>query len=238
MKHPLYLSALIALTVSSHADPLQDDLDKRKADFESKATPEKIEENEKGIEAVRASGVLEKALKEGDTAPNFTLKNGKGEDVSLDELLEDGTVVLMWYRGSWCSYCNIAIQAYQEHLDEIKAAGGQLVALTPELPDKSMPTIEKYDLGYEVLTDLNNGVAEKFGTVFQLAPKVAEATEERVGLRNFNGADYDKGTLPLSATYIITPDRKIAYAFLDADYRRRAEPTTIVAELEKLKTAE
>ena len=179
--------------------------------------------------------MLERALKEGDTAPDFTLKNASGNEVSLAKLLENGPVVLTWYRGSWCPYCNIALQAYQKHLPEIKKAGGTFVALTPELPDKSLPTKEKYDLGYEVLTDLNNQVAEKFKIVFKMTPAVEKAMAGAFGLATYNGKDYDTATMPLSATYIITPDRKIAYAFLNAEYRNRATPEMIIAELEKLR---
>ena len=179
--------------------------------------------------------MLERALKEGDTAPDFTLKNASGNEVSLAKLLENGPVVLTWYRGSWCPYCNIALQVYQKHLPEIKKAGGTFVALSPELPDKSLPTKEKYDLGYEVLTDLNNQVAEKFKIVFKMTPAVEKAMADAFGLATYNGKDYDTATMPLSATYIITPDRKIAYAFLNAEYRNRATPEMIIAELEKLR---
>jgi peroxiredoxin len=227
--------SLLALAASCHGETLQDELDARKAAFEKSASAEKIDEYDKGIRAVIASGMLDAALKEGATAPDFTLKNAVGEEVNLGELLKDGPVVLTWYRGSWCPYCNIALQSYQRELPAIRKAGAQFVALTPELPDKSLPTKEKFKLGYEVLTDLNNGVAEKFGIVFKMTPWVAKAMEEGFGLQGYNGKDYDKNTLPLSATYIITPDGKIAYAFLDAEYRNRATPEMILAELEKLK---
>lgn len=227
--------SLLALAVSSHAETLQDELDAKKAAFEKSASAEKLEGYDKGIKAVIASGMLEAALKAGDTAPDFTLKNAVGEDVNLVKLLKGGPVVLTWYRGSWCPYCNLALQAYQRKLPEIRKAGAQFIALTPELPDKSLPTKEKYKLGYEVLTDLNNGVAEKFGIVFKMTPFVSKAMEDGFGLQGYNGKDYDKDTLPLSATYIITPDGKIAYAFLDAEYRNRATPEMILAELEKLK---
>ncbi len=215
-------------------EDLQQQLDARKAEFEASADAEKIEEYNKGVQSVIASGMLDRALKKGDTAPDFTLRNATGKEVALTTLLKEGPVVLTWYRGSWCPYCNIALQAYQESLPRIKAAGGSFVALTPELPDKSLPNSEKLALGYEVLTDLNNQVARKFGIVFEMTPWVAKAMADFAGLENYNGAEYDVKTLPLSATYIITPDRKIAYAFLDAEYRNRATPETIVAELEKI----
>jgi len=233
-----YISLAMLLPLSvvfSHADQLQDRLDARKAEFEKQAPAEKIEAYDNGIKAVIASGMLERALKEGDTAPDFTLKNAVGEEVALADLVKSGPVVLTWYRGSWCPYCNIALQAYQKNLAKIEAAGARFVALTPELPDKSLPTKEKYKLGFEVLTDLNNEVAAKFKIVFKMTPAVEKAMEDAFGLKSFNGEAYDRSTLPLSATYIIRPDGKISYAFLDAEYRNRATPEMILTELEKMK---
>jgi thiol-disulfide isomerase/thioredoxin len=136
MKTLTAIFALLSLAASCHGETLQDELDARKAAFEKSASAEKIDEYNKGIKAVIASGMLDTALKEGATAPDFTLKNAVGEEVSLGELLKDGPVVLTWYRGSWCPYCNIALQAYQMKLPEIQKAGAQFVALTPELPDR------------------------------------------------------------------------------------------------------
>lgn len=230
----LTLSCLFLATLAQ-ADELQEQLDTRKKAFEEKASAEKISEYNKGIKSVIDSGMLKRALNKGDTAPDFTLKNAVGLDVTLSTLLKDGPVVITWYRGSWCPYCNIALQSYQKNLSKINAAGGQFIALTPELPDHSLPTQKKFSLEFEVLTDLNNKVAEQFKIVFKMTPWIKKAMDDFAGLHKYNGKTYDNGTLPLSATYIITPDRKIAYAFLDAEYRNRATPETIIKELEKLK---
>ncbi|MGE9268439.1 MAG: peroxiredoxin-like family protein [Verrucomicrobiales bacterium] len=216
------------------AETLQDRLDARKADFEKKASAEKIAGYEAGIAAVRKSGMLENALKAGDLAPDFTLQNATGEKVTLSAELKKGPVILTWYRGSWCPYCNLALIAYQENNAKFKAAGAQLLALTPEKPDKSLPTAEKHALDFEILTDLNNEVAEKYRIVFQMTPFVEEAMRNFANLKSYNGEDYDDEDMPLSATYIITPDRKIAWAFLDAEYRNRATPEQILSELKKL----
>lgn len=228
--------AILALILPLQAEPLQDQLDQRKKEFEAQADPEKIAAYNKGVETVAQSGMLKRALKAGDTAPDFTLKNATGKKVTLSELLTDGPVIMTWYRGSWCPYCNLALQAYQENLPPFKKAGAQFIALTPELPDHSLSTKKKHSLEFEVLTDLNNQVAKQFKIVFEMTPEVSQAMEKLAGLKKFNGKQYNADTLPLSATYIITPDRKIAYAFLDAEYRNRATPEMILAELEKLKS--
>ena len=189
----------------------------------------------RGIEAVAASGILDRVKKVGDKAPDFALKNAAGTEVKLSELLKSGPVVLTWYRGGWCPYCNIALAALQAKLPEIKAAGARLVALTPELPDKSLSTKEKNALTFDVLTDLNHAVARQYGIVFDLTPEVRDLYKKHFDLAEFNGADAGAGTLPLAATYIIGTDGVIRSVFVDADYRKRAEPADIVAALEKLK---
>ena len=167
----LLLAALAPLLFQTAlADGLQQQLDAKKSAFEAMASEEKIREYTKGIKAVQQSGMLQNALKVGDTAPDFTLTNGTGEKVTLSTLLKSGPVVMTWYRGSWCPYCNIALRSYQENLSKIKAAGGQFIALTPELPDQSLASSEKHALAYEVLTDLNNQVAKQFKIVFEMTP--------------------------------------------------------------------
>ena len=99
---------------------------------------------------------------------NSPLKNALGKKVKLSTLLKNGNVVLTWYRGGWCPYCNRALQGWQEVLAEIKAQGATFVALTPELPDYSLSTKEKHQLTFEILTDLNNEVASRYGLVFTL----------------------------------------------------------------------
>lgn len=233
---PFKFSAFVTILLSPalHAQDIQEQLDDRKEAFEKRVSPEKAEENQLGVDTVRASGILGKALNVGDEAPDFTLTNAQGQAVTLSEILKQGPVVLTWYRGSWCPYCNLTLAQYQSRLADFTAAGGQLVALTPELPDKALANAKELALGFEVLTDLNNQVARRYGTVFQMIPGVEEAMREYAGLREYNGADYDEKMMPLSATYLIAPDRTIRWAFLDSEYRNRATSEQIVAALERL----
>lgn len=206
-------------------------LDEKKNAFEQKADDAKKKDYREGIEAVRQSGILESAYNVGDTAPNFRLKNAIGEMVELKDMLQKGPVVLTWYRGGWCPYCNITLHQLQEELPNFKANGANLIALTPELPDKSMSTSEKHNLEFEVLSDVGNKVAREYGIVFKLIDKVAERYNASFGLADYNGNDSNE--LPLAATYVIAQDGKIIYAFLDADYRNRAEPSEITNILKK-----
>jgi peroxiredoxin len=234
MKATLLCLALLSAPLVAD-ETLREKLAARAAESAKSGDPAVQAAFARGIDAVAESGILDRVKKVGDQAPDFALKNAAGTEIKLSDLLKDGPVVLTWYRGGWCPYCNIALAALQEKLPEIKAAGARLVALTPELPDKSLSTKEKNALTFEVLTDLNHAVARQYGIVFELTPEVRDLYKKHFDLTEFNGADAGDGTLPLAATYIIGTDGVIRSVFVDADYRKRVEPAEIVAALEMLK---
>lgn len=215
-------------------ESLKSKLDAKKEASKLKTDPTTAKVFKEGIESVIESGVLENALKVGDVAPNFKLKIALGETVDLYEYLKKEKVVLTWYRGGWCPYCNITLQQLQQELPNFKTNGAQLIALTPELPDKSLSTSEKHDLKFEVLSDVGNKVAKEYGIVFKLTNEVAEIYNRFFSIVDFNGDASNE--LPLAATYIIDQEGKIIYAFLDADYRNRAEPSELTEVLKKTST--
>ena len=229
---PILLSLL--LTSVSFAQTLESQLQDRQKASGAKSDADTKTAYAAGIQAVRDSGVTEKAVQVGQKAPDFELNNAKGETVKLSTLLASGPVVLTWYRGGWCPYCNITLAALQKALPDIQATGAQLVARTPELPDKSLTTAEKNGLKFQVLTDLNNETAKRYNVAFELTPDVAVRYKKHFDLLDYNGEKAGDTTLPLAATYIIDRDGVVRYAFLDADYRKRAEPSKIVAFLQKM----
>lgn len=186
----------------------------------------------RGIDAVDESGIVSSALQVGDSAPNFVLKNRFGNDVTLKGYLSKGPVILTWYRGGWCPYCSIALRYLQQVLTQFETMGANLIALSPELPNKSLNTVESNMLDFEVLTDIDAEVAQEYGLVFKLTSEVAEIYQELFNLAGYNGNDHSE--LPLAATYVIDKSGVIRYAFLDADYRNRAEPADIVEALRSL----
>ncbi|WP_111707073.1 peroxiredoxin-like family protein [Lutibacter citreus] len=205
----------------------------KKAASAENFTEEKKQIYADGIADVKNSGVLDKALKVGGKAPNFTLNNALNKSVSLYNELENGPVILTWYRGGWCPYCNITLHYLQEKLPEFKKAGASLIALTPEVPDKSLSTLEKNNLEFSVLSDVDNKIGKEYGVVFELTKDVASIYEAGFGLSEYNGNNSNQ--LPLAATYVIDKSGIIQYAFLDSDYRNRAEPTAIINALQNLK---
>ena len=204
---------------------LKSKLDDKKANFEAKASDYKKEIYGEGITSVANSGILSSAINVGDIAPNFTLSNASGKDVTLKDKLERGPVILTWYRGGWCPYCNMTLKALQDELPNFKMNGASLIALTPELPDNSLSTAEKNNLEFEVLSDVGNKVAQEYGIVFKLTEPVAESYNKSFNLVEFNGDDTNE--LPLAASYVIDTNGNVLYAFLDADYRNRAEPSEL-----------
>ncbi|WP_082050935.1 peroxiredoxin-like family protein [Neotamlana sedimentorum] len=207
-------------------------LNEKKENFNNKADDITKRVYQEGLDAVIESGILQSAKNVGDIAPSFSLKNAVGQTVNLKDYLAKGPVVLVWYRGGWCPYCNINLQYLQQELPKFKAAGANLIALTPELPDQSINTSDKHNLEFEVLSDVGNEIAKAYGVVFKLTAEVAEIYNKKFDLNTHNGDTTNE--LPLAATYIINTNGKIEYAFLDADYRNRAEPSEITAFLKKM----
>lgn len=213
--------------------PLDSLLNIRREAFAKSGSIEVKTKYNEGLEAVANSGILEKALNVGDKALNFTLNNQNGEAVTLYNELKKGPVVLTWYRGGWCPYCNINLHFLQERLPEFKKEGATLLALTPELPDQSLNTSEKHQLEFSVLSDVANAIGKQYGVVFKLTKDVAEIYQKNFDLHAYNGDESDE--LPLAVAYVIDTNGIVKYAFLDADYRKRAEPNDVLQVLKGLK---
>lgn len=179
------------------------------------------------------SGQADRALGVGAQAPRFTLPSASGRSVALEELLAAGPVVLTFYRGAWCPYCNLALKALQRHQAEITACGAQLVAVSPQIPDEAVAVTGKHRLTFEVLSDVGSDVAKQYGLAFDL-PEDLAAVYDRLGfeLERVNGGHAH--TLLLPATYVIDRSGEIRWAFVDTDYTTRAEPADILTALEAL----
>ena len=154
--------------------PLKDELDSIKATFAQKNDPAIVAAYEKGIDELRAAGIEANALKPGELAPDFTLPDATGRPVKLSERLKAGPVVLKFYRGGWCPYCNLELRAYQKALPELAAVGAQLIAVSPESPDNSLSTKEKNALAFSVLSDRGGATARAYRLAFGRPPTPTE----------------------------------------------------------------
>ena len=170
-------------------------------------------------------------LNVGDMAPNFTLANAVGENISLNELLSKGKVVLVFYRGTWCPYCNLQLNQYQQILVDIKANNANLIAISPQIPDESLNMQEKNVLKFEVLSDIGNEVARQYTTVFRNGDLPIEAME-KLGIQFDDFYGDDTRELPVPAVYIINQNAKVIFAQSEGgDYRNRVEPQAILEAL-------
>ena len=180
-----------------------------------------------------ASGIIDRTLKVGDRIPQVTLSDATGKNFSVQTALAQGPVILAFYRGGWCPYCNLELKALQRVLPEIKAAGATLIAISPETPDNSLTTREKNALSFTVLSDVGNKIAKEFGLVFQLPMQLRPIYQEfGIDIVAHNGDQNFE--LPVPATYVVKPNGEIVYAFAEADYTKRAEPDDVVAALKQI----
>lgn len=173
-------------------------------------------------------------LKVGETAPGFSLMNARGETVSLAGLLARGPVVLIFYRGAWCPYCNLQLRGLSESVPAISAAGAQLVAITPQTPDKSLEQVKKDGFPFEILSDLDSEVMRAYGLLFEVPEQVSDVYRRNfdLDLAEYNGEG--RYVLPVPATYVIDTDGVVRFAHADTNYRQRVEPVRILTAVEAL----
>ncbi|MGF6408902.1 peroxiredoxin-like family protein [Paraburkholderia sp. MM5482-R1] len=216
---------------------LQDKLDAFKADFKAGKAPyfapaEIHAVMERATAELIASGQAERAHKAGDMAPAFTLADPNGTLVSSTELLEKGPLVISFYRGVWCPYCNMELQALEEVLPEFEAAGASVVAISPQNPANSRKSARQNKLSFPILSDPRNDVAAAFGLRFALPDYLVELYKNlKNDLPAFNGDP--SWTLPMPARYVIGPDGMILYSEVNPDYTRRPEPSDMLPALRR-----
>jgi len=193
---------------------------------------------ERHIAHLSESGVGRNAKQEGDLAPAIVLPDAHGRAFDVATLLAQGPVIVTFYRGGWCPYCNLELKAYQAVLSQIIAAGANLVAISPEKPDDSVSTAEKNDLTFTVLSDVGQGVGKAFGLVYSFTDELRSVYHGfKLDIPEKN-ATPDDWSLPLSATYVIASDGRILFADTGVDYRRRADPLDVLQVLERRVAAE
>jgi peroxiredoxin len=218
---------------------LQDRLDAFKADFESgrfplKPTKEALDTMRRATEELIASAQAQRARRAGDRAPDFILADSDGKPVSMRELLAKGPLVVSFYRGVWCPYCNLELQALQEAFPEITARGANLVAISPQTAPNSRKSQRDNKLGFPILSDVKSEVAEAFGIRFKLPDYLVELYKSfKNDLPTFNNDP--AWVLPMPARYVIGTDGIIAYSEVNPDYTQRPDPRDLLPVLDRLK---
>lgn len=205
---------------------LETELERMRAAAAARATPERAALQAEAIAEIERL-VAGKALPTGARAPDFTLRSASDDrEVTLSSLLRSGPVVVSFYRGQWCPYCNVELRAVEERYAEIKALGAEVVFIGPETRENAAKMIEKTESTVPVLYDVDGDVMDAYGLTFEV-PEWLRPAYERFGFPEVNGATGWK--LPIPATYVIGPDRVVAARFANADYRYRMEPEDIIA---------
>lgn len=205
--------------------------------FLTEKAPKEMEKEIRGfIKEIAAMGIEQQALKVGDKAPDFTLPNAKGEQITLSKTNQDKPTVVIFYRGAWCPYCNIYLGDLAQMYEEFSKRGVNVLAISPQTPDVSSNFANERQFPFEVLSDVGNKVAQSFNLVYgqkqndyvvnQVFPAFG------IDLKDFNGDE--SWELALPGTYVIDQNQSIQYAFAPADYTQRAEPSEVFAALDKL----
>ncbi|REG88208.1 peroxiredoxin-like family protein [Winogradskyella sediminis] len=199
-----------------------------------KAKPEFMQGVDDIILKAKAFKPGEKAIKIGENAPDFNLPDANGDIISLSTLLHKGPVVVTFYRGSWCPYCNLQLRALQAKLDEIKALGANLIAISPEVPDGSMTENEISKMDFIVLSDQDAKVASAYGVAWEVPDFLMEhmRVDRKLDLENINNGN--KNILPIPATFILSKDGVVIWNYVNVDYRTRSEPDDIIEALKSL----
>jgi len=191
---------------------------------------------QKAFKSIAESDFGARALRAGDKVSDFCLANAKGGKTSLSALLAQGPVVVSFYRGGWCPYCNLEFKALNDVLPQLQEMGASLVGISPELPDNSMSTAEKHALTFEVLSDVGNAVARNYGVVMDV-PVVMRPLYLKWGLDvpAFNGDN--TWELPIPATYVINTNAEVVFAYVNKFYTERLEPSEIIKALSSITAA-
>jgi peroxiredoxin len=215
--------------------PLQGKLDVLRAEFDANLAPPEISKSiHRLIDELVASCAADKALKAGDTAPAFSLPDADGRMVSSRDLLAKGPLVVTFYRGVWCPYCNLDLQALEAARTEIERRRAHMVAISQQTAANSRKALRQLGLGFPILSDKGGEVGAWFGLRWT-APEYLRDVHRKVGadLTQINGED--SWTLPMPARYVIGQDGVIAYAEVNPDYTRRPEPSDAFPVLDALR---
>lgn len=218
---------------------LQDKLDAFRADFEAgrlsfKPSAEVLATMHKATADLIASGQADRAVKAGETAPEFALEDADGNTVSSAELLTQGPLIVSFYRGVWCPYCNAELQALEAARPDFEARGARVVAISPQTKNNSRKSQRDNGLGFPILSDTQSNVAAAFGIRFSLP-------EDLITVYKSFGNDLPKinddpaWVLPMPARYVIATDGTIAYAEVNPDYTQRPDPSELLPVLDRLR---
>ena len=196
--------------------------------FKKKAPIEVQEIMLEATKKLQEQKISKNAPKVGDKLDNTEFLDINSNKVKLYDYFKDNNfLVINFYRGAWCPYCNLELKALQTILKELKQLNSSLIAISPQTPDNSLTTKEKNELEFEVLSDIGNKVAKDIGLVFSLADEL-KPIYEKFGIDIPKSNNDDSFNLPMPATFVLNKNAEIIFSFIDEDYTKRCEPQDII----------
>ncbi len=210
-------------------------LDNLRHEMRTERIPEdRLVKMDLGVDKIREQALEDRSLQIGAKVPDFSLPDSNGDCIRLYEFLKNGPVILVFYRGSWCPYCNIHLRGMQKALPKLRAMGAELIAISPQLPVHTEKSVETNSLTFPVLSDVGNRVSADFGTVFTSPTELNEALREfGVDLTSIHGPG-EADRLPVPSTYVIDGQGLVVWRHFEVDYTHRAEPEEVLRVIEGL----
>ena len=205
---------------------LEKQLAERRESTKDRVSPETLDKMLTATKDLKNSGIEKTAFNVGDKIEDSVLLDASEKEVTLKEVLNGKPAIINFYRGTWCPYCNLELNAYNELIEK----GINLIAISPERPE-SATNLE--GLKFTVLSDIDNKLAKKLNLAFDITETI-ETVYKGFGIDLEKSQGNSDRTLPIPATYIVDASGTIVFADIDADYTRRAEPAVVVGEYKKL----
>jgi len=191
-------------------------------------------DNDKLVQGIIASGAADDALAVGDTLPEFMLPNAEGRLVRSSDLLGKGPLVVSFYRGMWCPYCSSELNALADVAPLLAAKGAGVVAITPEVGGVALKTKQERNLEFEILCDIDNGVAMECGLMYRI-PDDIQPSYLKMNVRLPVIYGNDSWMLPMPATYVLDRNGVVAHAYVNPDYRDRLDPGLLEEIVDRLR---
>ncbi len=174
-------------------------------------------------------------LSVGTMAPDFTATTYKGGSVTLSNEYKKGPLVLIFYRGGWCPYCNLHLKSFQKSLGDFTALGATILAVSVDKPEGAANVVKNNELGFDVISDSQADILKAYNVVYQVSEELAVKylNEYKIDLEAYSGRKDHVIAVP--ATYVIDTSGKIVFAYANEDYKVRVEPEQVLNILKSLK---
>jgi peroxiredoxin len=202
---------------------LQDQLDEITANTRRLVQAERLAVGERAVEELFHSGIEERILPVGASAPAFALNDTTGRKLHSADLLALGPLVIKFFRGRWCPYCVTELEAWRDLHGRLRECGALLVAISPQIERQSDFMSGQHMLPFPVLTDPGCALAAQFGLAYTVPAYHREYYRSTLVNIPFVNGD-ESWRLPLPATYVVSPAGRVVLAEAHADFRVRPEP--------------